>query len=164
MKAFFTLLLISLVASLRVDAQTYEWLKPKLANADTIVLASHEDFGSMIDKAGNSVAVPEWVVSGHPNYKALLKHKVLTPVERTELSRILLRPFRDKKITTMQCCQPHNILFIVRSGHTSYLDICFDCLCLDSSQDLSRLYVFDNRKWSELDKFFIKMGLEYVRR
>ena len=160
MKAFFALLFISLLTSLRLNAQAYEWLKPKLANADTIVLASHEDFRAMVDKAGNPVLVPKWVVGGHPNYKALLKHKRLLSAQRIELSRILLRPFRDNKIVTMQCCEPHHIIFLVRNGHTSYLDICFGCRCLDSSKDLEKLYAFDDRKWNELEKLFNKLGLK----
>ncbi len=160
-KAFLALLIFSLFTSFHLKAQTFGWLQLKLANADTIVLASHEDFQAMVDKAGKAMPVPKWVVGGHPNYKALLKYRRLTPAQRIELSRILVRPFRDKKITTMHCCQPHNILFLVRHGHTSYLDICFGCLCLDSTKDLERLYAFDDRKWTELDKFFDKLGLGY---
>ncbi len=70
-RAFFTLLAISLFTHLSLCAQTYAWLKPKLASADTIVLASHEDFRSTVDTAGNGVPVPSWVISGHPDYIGL---------------------------------------------------------------------------------------------
>ena len=160
MKTPLALLVVSLFASLPATAQTYEWLKPKLANAASIVVASHEDFGSLIDKAGKPIPVPKWVVGGQPNYKALLKHRTLTPAQRSELSGILLRPFLDRSITTMHCCEPHHILFLVGNGHTSYLDICFGCRCLDSSPDLAKLYAFDDRKWAEVEKFFTKLGLE----
>jgi hypothetical protein len=161
MKALVTLLITSFSVVYAAHAQTYEWLKPKLATADTIVLASHEDFGSVDDGTDNPVSVPSWVVNGHPNYKALRKHKTLTLARRVELSRILLRPFADKETLTMHCCEPHSLLFIIRNGHTSYLDICFGCRCLRSSKDLARLYAFDNRKWAELRQLFTRLGLDY---
>lgn len=168
MKIFAVLLITSFFIISAARAQTYkwlkpkyEWLKPKLATADTIVLASHEDFGAMIDTVGNGMPIPDWVIDGHPNYRALLKHRTLTPAQRVELSRILLRPFRDNKIVTMHCCQPHNIVFLVRKGHTSYLDICFGCRCLRSSKDLDKLYAFDDCKWSELRELFDKLGLAH---
>ena len=96
MKFFVALLVISFFAVSAARAQTYEWLRPKLVAADTIVLASHEDFNAIDNGPDNPVSVPDWVVNGHPNYKALLKHKALAPAQRVELSRILLRQFRDK--------------------------------------------------------------------
>jgi hypothetical protein len=161
MKACIALLITSLFFAATARAQTYEWLKPKLATADTIVLASHEDFNAMDNGTDNPVPVPAWVVNGHPNYKALLKYKALTPTQRIELSRILLRPFADKQIVTMHCCQPHNLVFLVRNGRTSYLDICFGCRCIHSSKDLAGLYALDDRKWAELRRFFTRLGLDY---
>ncbi len=155
------LLIIKLFIVSATHAQTYEWLRPKLAAADTIVLALHEDFRARVDSAGNPVSIPAWVINGHPNYKALRKFKALTPAQRVELSRILLRPFADKQPVTMHCCEPHNLVFLICNGRTSYLDICFGCRCLDSSKDLARLYAFDNRKWTELRRFFTRLGLNH---
>jgi hypothetical protein len=168
MKVLITLFIIYYFTIFSVRAQTknwlkpnYEWLKPKLATADTIMLASYEDFSAFDNGTDAPIPVLDLVVSGHPNYKALRQHKVLTPAQRVELSRILLRPFADKQIVTMHCCDPHHVVFLIRKGSISYLKICFGCRCLSSTEDLAELYAFDNRKWMELRQLFTRLGLDY---
>jgi hypothetical protein len=56
---------------------------------------------------------------------------------------------------------PHHAVFLIKNGNTSYVDICFGCHRFETSKDMQRLYAFDNRKWIELEEFFMKLGFRY---
>lgn len=161
MKLLIILLVVCLTTSLGAMAQKPSWLSLKISSADTIMLASHDCLGCFDNGNDTPAPVLKLVMKGRPNYKALLKHKILTTRERVELSELLVRPFTDSVSITMHCCEPHHTLFLVKNNRTSYLDICFGCRCLNSSKDLAALYRLNNSQWPELDKFFTKLGLAY---
>jgi len=162
MKLLISLLVAYLATSLGAMAQKPNWLSLKISSADTVVLVSHDCFRCLVDSHNQPLPVPQLVVKGHPNYKAFLKRKVLASNQRAELSEILVRPFTDSVIVTMKCCEPHHTLFLVKGNHTSYLDICFTCRCLDSSKDMAALYHLTSSQWPELDRFFTRFGLAYA--
>lgn len=161
MKLLF-LLLIGLAAAGSAAAQSKAILA--FQKADQIVLVSHEDYGGLVDKQGREIPAPPLVVHNKPNYPVFLKSSVLLANERATLIRMLARPFKDRQIVSAQCCEPHHTIFLVNKSHTSYIDICFGCRCVDMSPDLYTLDDFDNRKWKEVKTFFDKLGLAYPNR
>jgi len=139
-------------------------LKSKLQNADTVLLVSHEETNGvkLVDEnTGKEIPLPKLVVSGKPNNKIIIERQVVKDKQLDTLIQILARPFQDTTITTSKCFIPHHAIFIIKNGKISYLDICFHCRGFQASKDLEKVYSFDDRKWSELESFFIRLGFKY---
>ncbi len=109
------------------------------------------------------------------NFEKLFKQKLLsadsiliTSHEPTagiglvdSLINILDRPFKDSIISLKGCYIPRQTVFIFKGNKLSYIDICFHCRNFETSKDLLSLYACDDRKWEELENFFIRQGLTY---
>jgi hypothetical protein len=57
---------------------------------------------------------------------------------------------------------PHHAVLIIKDGKTYFIDICFGCLGIATSQNI-RITAddFDKRKWSELETFFLQQNIKY---
>lgn len=139
------------------------WLIQKFKKADTILLVSHEATAGVgiIDSSGKRLPLPGLIVQGKPNYNIIKEQKIIKDAELDTLIQILSRPFEDSIIHISKCFIPHHAIFIIKNGRVSYVDICFGCRGFVTSKDLSKMYAFDDRKWAELESFFIKLGFKY---
>jgi hypothetical protein len=140
-----------------------DWLLVKLKNADTVLLVSHEVTAGilLVDSAGNRIPLPKLLVGGRPNYSIVKEQQVLSGAQLDTFIKIFARPFQSRTIEMAKCYMPHHAVFLIKNGNTSYVDICFGCHRFETSKDMQRLYAFDNRKWIELEEFFMKLGFRY---
>jgi hypothetical protein len=144
-------------------AQKDTWLRAKLKNADTVLLVSHEVTAgiAIVDSTGKHIPLPKLLIGGKPNYSMIKEQQVLSGAQLDTFIKIFARPFQSRTIEMAKCFMPHHAVFIIKNGKTSYVDICFSCQRFDTSKDMQQLYAFDNRKWTELYDFFVKLGFKY---
>lgn len=163
MKQLSIIVFFTLTITATASAQQTNWLNAKMKSADTILLVSHEVTAGvgLEDSLGNRVPLPKLVVKGHPNTAIIKEQQIITGAELDTLIKILERPFADRTIEMGQCFMPHHAIFLIKSGKTSYIDICFGCHGFDTSKDLQKLYAFDKRKWTELYDYFVRLGFKY---
>ena len=138
-------------------------MQSKLLNADSVLIVSH--------KATAGEAMIDDNEKIHPPAKLIVKNKLnqaiiheivkITQPALQELSEILIRPFEDSVIEMANCYIPHHTIIIYKNEKISSIEICFDCMRYYASKDLQFNESFDKRKWTELNSFFKKQGLEY---
>lgn len=138
-------------------------VKHKLLSADSILITSHEPTAGigLVDSLGNNIPLPKLLKHNKPNYQIIKECKFLKKPSIDSLVNILNRPFKDRIISVGACYIPRQTIFIFKGNRISYVDICFHCRNFETSKDLSNLYPFDNRKWAELEEFFIRQGIVY---
>lgn len=144
-------------------AQKDTWLRTKLKNADSVLLVSHEATAgiAIVDSTGKHIPLPKLLVGGKPNYSIIKEQRVLSAAKLDTFIKIFARPFQSRTIEMAKCFIPHHAIFIIKNGRTSYVDICFGCQRFETSKDMEELYAFDNRKWTELYDFFVKLDFKY---
>jgi hypothetical protein len=144
-------------------AQKDSWLKTKIKNADTVLLVSHEVTAgiAIVDSTGKQIPLPKLLIAGKPNHSIIKEQRVLSGTQLDTFIKIFARPFQSRTIEEGKCFMPHHAVFIIKDGRTSYVDICFGCQRFETSKDMQQLYVFDNRKWRELEDLFVKLGFKY---
>jgi hypothetical protein len=152
-----------LTLPLTAFAQKDNWLRTKLKNADTVLLVSHEVTAGIVirDSAGKHIPLPKLLSGGKPNYLIFKEQRLISGAQLDTFIRIFARPFRSRTIEMAKCFMPHHAVLIIKNGKTSYVDICFGCQRFETSNDMQQLYAFDNRKWTELYDFFVKLGFKY---
>lgn len=138
-------------------------IKRRLQSADSILITSHEPTAGigLVDSLGNNIQLPKLVKQNKPNYQIIKEYKALNKSSIDSLIHILNRPFKDSVISVGACYVPRQTVFIFKGNKLSYIDICFHCRNFETSKDLSSLYAFDDKKWTELEDFFIRRGLTY---
>lgn len=164
MRPLLIILFFTLTTPLTALAQQgNDWLRAKLKNADTVLVVSHDVTAGigLADSAGNHIPLPKLLVGGKPNYAIIRERQQLAGAQLDTFIKIFARPFQDKGIEMAKCFMPHHAIFIIKSGKTSWVDICFGCRRFDTSKDLERLYAFDTRKWTELENFLVRLGFKY---
>jgi len=165
MKQFFLSITLILTICLSASSQdNNDWLIKKIKSADTVLLVSHEVTAGVTivdDSTGKQLPLPKLTIANKPNYSIIKERQIITDLQLDTLIEILARPFKDHKIEEGKCFMPHHAIFLISNGKTSYFDICFGCHRFDTSKDLSKIYAFDNRKWTELENFFLKLGFKY---
>jgi hypothetical protein len=158
-------ILILALPSLTYSQVKQSWLNTKIAKSDSVFLVSHQEReGSdeiMLDSAGNEIPFPKLIAGGKLNYQIIKEKTILTGKQIDTLIQILSRPFQDKMITEGKCFEPHHTIFLIKNNTISFIDICFSCRQFETSTDLARIPVFDNRRWRELKAFFLRHGHRY---
>jgi hypothetical protein len=154
-----------LIDSIAVKTNNLTELRKRLADADTVLLVSHENTTEPVynKKTGKSSEAPELMINGFPNSKVMREEKLIQREVLTTLSEILTSPPNIDSISPQaKCFSPHHAIFIIKEGHYSYLDICFSCNSLAVSNDLSVSHDdFDNKKWKALYDFVKGLGIKY---
>jgi len=167
MKCLIPKIFIALITPLITFSQNEKgiWLTNKFKSADTILLVSHKPNAGFTDqfsdKNGKQIMLPKLIIAGKPNRKIITEQKVISGKEIDELIGILARPFKDSISSQGGCFTPHQAIFIIKNGKTSYIDICFHCGSYETSKDLSGIPPFDMRRWKELKGYFIRHGFKY---
>jgi hypothetical protein len=116
---------------------------------------------AIIDSVGNKIPLPELIINKKPNYKIIKERQIISGKQLDTLIHILDRPFKSRKVQGSECYMPHHTIFIFNNGDLSYIDLCFGCKGFESSEDLNKIYKFDNRKWEELENLFKRLGFKY---
>lgn len=159
------LLLLTLCLTVASYAQktTNHWFSQKLKSSDSILMVSHHRTkGHMeIDSMGNQVPIQELILNNKPNYSIVLERKLIKGKAIDSLVSIVTRPSAKKQYALASCFSPHHAIFIFKGDKISYLNLCFDCVRAERSEDLFKLPIFDLKRWSELKFFFIKQGFKY---
>ena len=164
--------------SLNAKGQTAENIKQlqqKLLSADSIVLISHvltagfapkivRDIDARDTKkrtVQNEIQHPQYLKNGKINSAIVKQRKVISKAEIAELSQIF-RVEVVKETNLYKCDMPHHSIIIYKKGVQSYIDICFACKRIHTSNDiaLAEADLTDN-KWEKLKSFFKKFGLTY---
>jgi hypothetical protein len=156
-------ILFLLSPSLCISQNTESWLSIKFKNADSVLLVSHDDTQgvAIIDSVGNKISLPELIINKKPNYKIIKERQIISGKQLDTLIHILDRPFKSKTVVASKCYMPHHTIFIFKNGELSHIDLCFWCKGFETSDDLNKIYKFDNRKWQELENLFKRLGFKY---
>jgi hypothetical protein len=61
----------------------------------------------------------------------------------------------------MQCDMPRHSIIIYKNDKQSYIDICFGCKRINTSNDIDFSVIdMDDEKWEDLQKFFMANGIK----
>ena len=133
-------------------------LKEKLLTADSVSIISHKPLEKY--KKYEGIYSFPLLDKGKPNDKIIQEKKILTTDNINELSEILSKvPGEVAKIAT--CFTPHHAIFISKDNFTSYINICFTCQRIETSENISfRNSDFDDNKWELLKMFFKNSGIK----
>ena len=140
-------------------------LRLKLLNADSIVLVSHELTAgiAIIDTVTKKdIPLPKLVNGSKRNEKIIRETVALNDFEKTELIKIITRPFEDSIITRAGCFLPHHAILVYSGKKISFIDVCFGCRGIETSKDIKVTSDdFDDRKWEELFSLFKGLKFKY---
>ena len=139
-------------------------IRTKLIQADTVIIVSHkitQGVKLVDDSTGKNIPLPKLLIKGKRNKSIIVEQKIITGKDLDTLMQILARPFADKFISIGKCFMPHHSIFIIKNGKTSFIELCFGCHRFETSKDLNSIEAFDEKKWDDLEKYFIKQGFKY---
>jgi hypothetical protein len=180
MKKTFSILSILLIA-LSLQAQTTNAInkvKQKILEADSVVLISHiltREFAPKIKrdyekgtkkvnyKKWNSLypPAPSFLINGKINRKIFVETISLTNSEKNSLINILVKRTTSREIKMIQCDVPRHSIIIYKNNKQSYIDICFGCKRINTSNDIAFSVInMDDEKWEDLQGFFIANGIK----
>jgi hypothetical protein len=157
-----TIFLLLLLGPLLSLGQISTSLARKIVSADTVLLVTHgQTEGAVIrdETTGKYKNADTVVVGGRPNFNVITESKLISTAPRQQLVSILRRPFQDKTIETCKCFVPFHAIIVVKDGIASYIEICFACNSLKTSEKTASLDYMDKQKQKELQKLFIDVGL-----
>lgn len=149
--------------------QNSKVLQQKIQSADSVVLISHEiTFGYAVTPekemgdttTSKEIPVPAFFINGKLNSAIINERILLNDPAKIALTKILLRPVLKEKRTPSTFDQPRHSIIIYKSKEQSYIDICFGCGKIHTSNDIdfSEFYM-DEEKWTRLEHFFKTNGL-----
>ena len=136
-------------------------LKNKILLADSVLLISHAST-SLKPRSEMSLTQYRLILSGKVNQKIIIERKIVKGKSLQYLSKLISSPFKDKTIEKGRCFNPRNTIFIFKGKRISFIDICFECREIESSNDIKiPENDFDNSKWQKLEYFFKEHGFVY---
>ena len=156
--------------------QNRSMINHKIRTADSVVLISHAltvgyevvkppPHDSHEQKAWYKLnpLPPPFFYRGKLNRKIIKESISLDDPNKIILAQILLRKAFIKNYTPTKCDEPRHSIIIYKNNEQSYIDICFGCHKIHTSNDIyfSELYM-DEKKWEELKQFYKKNGLTKV--
>jgi len=145
--------------------QRLQILGSKLLAADSVFIVSHEATAgiSIVDeKTRRPLPPPKLIVNSQLNAAIIHEKCRLTDTALQRFATIITRPFQDTVIERVMCFIPHHAVVLYSKGKPSYIDMCFGCLGIATSKDITiTADDFDFRKWNELVAFFRQKGMIY---
>jgi hypothetical protein len=139
-------------------------VKVSILSADTVLIVSHDlTYSEIIDrKTGKKAMSPPVVVNQRSNIDIIHEKVILSDSLKNQLIRILTKPNGNTKYDMARCFLPHHSILLMKSGKTSYIEICFDCKRLDASKTIETSDIhYSKEMWTELKDFFIRSGIKY---
>ena len=165
MRTFITAFLLCFLTHFANSQERLTSLKTKLLEADTVLIVSHQQTHGIVirdEKTGKDIPLPKLVTNNRPNREIIYEERVITDTALHRLTQILTRPFEDTEIEKMMCFMPHHAILIIKNNKTSFIDICFGCLGIETSQNIKMTANdIDKRKWTELEAFFLQQNIKY---
>jgi hypothetical protein len=176
---FFLILFSCLLyfTSLGQSKEVIEFLGEKIINADSIILISHRatrEYGGKVvpdwDIRDTKMNLKEWykqhppkppfLIKGNLNTEIILENYLLSIQDRPIINRILLRPVNLDTLELSKCDQPAHSILIFHNKQLTYLDLCFGCKKIHTSDDINiNESNLDEIKWKELKEYFKEKGL-----
>jgi hypothetical protein len=151
------LILIVLLSSFQLFAQI-ESIDNKILKADSVILISHKISREYQYTApGKSKNFPTFLLRGNINPKIILSKKRLLKTQN--LIDILHVKDGTYEYIPGNCDEPRNSILIYTKGRLSYIDICFHCQRIHTSEDLKDLVVFDRDRFAKTEKLFKSFNL-----
>lgn len=136
------------------------FLVKKVQEADTILLTSHT--GPFLDSINRKVIQQEILIRGKINRQIIHEQKVIGKNDIDTLVGILSIPKPEEDSLATHCeFDPHHTIFIISKNKISFIDICFYCCQLSTSEDLKSIYPFGYLKWERLLSLFQKLQFKY---
>lgn len=155
------ILCITHIFSQNVNQELIEYIK----NADTILLATHEDLRLDIEKPGKSTIIHRTLLKNNrPNPEIIKKQVILNFQSRQELTEILKGQKNDKHWDGAYCFEPHHALFIYNTGKWENIDLCFGCDQYNYSAKVpvnTKELLITYQDWRDLEMFFLKHDLNW---
>ncbi|MFZ1304452.1 MAG: hypothetical protein WAR80_01355, partial [Ferruginibacter sp.] len=125
----------------------------KISKADSVILISHKITREFeVTPEGKSKSAPTFLLNKDVNPKIILSRKLL--IDKQELIDLLHLGDGTYKHTSATCDEPRNSILIYFKGKLSYIDICFQCQRIHTSDDLKTLVFFDQRKYEKVEALF----------
>jgi hypothetical protein len=172
----FKLFFIILFNCCHAQNTSFEIIKAKLQNADSIILISHiltEEYLKPIydwdtrypsktsKKNKNELPVShKFIEKGRIN-SAIITESKLVLNDKDLLIEILTKSPIFENYNKISCDMPQHSIIIYKNGRQSYFDICFRCKKIHTSKDFNFSEIdFDNEKWERLEVFFKKLGVK----
>ena len=156
------------------SSEKIKQVQQKVLSADSVVLISHlltaefapkivEDWDKTKKKPSlkKNAPYPKYLKNGKINLAIIKQRKVISKIEIVELSQILKNEIVEET-NLIKCDWPHHSILIYKNGTLSYIDLCFDCMHINTSKDINLSEAdFTENKWEKLKLFFKKHGLSY---
>ena len=124
-----------------------------IIKADSIFLISHkvskEYQGVSDDK---SEKAPTLLLYDDINPNILISKILFT--DKKYLSDLLHVKDGIYKHVSATCDYPQNSILIYTNGKLSYIDICFQCQRIHTSEDLKNIVVFDQKRFRKVEALF----------
>lgn len=130
----------------------------KLKKADTVLLISH--IGSVSNEAKGDI-FPDILIGQKLNFAIVKERKKLSKGKIDSLIVILSLPTNIDNIVLSRCFDPHQTILIYKNNKISYIDMCFHCWGLRTSEDLNEIKGYDVSKWKKIQLFFKQNGFVY---
>lgn len=149
-------------SSLTVLGQISSSFAKRIISADTVLLVTHEQTeGAVIrdEQTGKYVYADTVVVNDRPNFRVITKSKLLSTAQRQQLVSILRSPFQDKTIETCKCFVPFHAIVAIKNKSAIYIEICFACNSLRTSEKTASFDYLDRLKKKDLQRLFTEVGL-----
>lgn len=131
-----------------------------LDSADSVILISHVETGDVVLMKDNKQINMPLLNNNKVNYAIVKKGKTLNRNEIDNLKLILVSLNNDSLLRWSPCFMPRHAILIKKQDKFSFIEICFTCNSVYSSDDLNFDHrYFSQQKWKDLESFFFKKGL-----
>jgi hypothetical protein len=151
------LVLFSIIFPVNIFAQSSESnVAIKLTSADSIKIVKHKLTTVNIynEKTHKRYLSPQLLQKNKLNYAIIESIAAVDSSETKGLITILTSKNEDEEIKQMTCFLPHHAILIFKKGIVSYIDICFGCRKIATTEDIITNSWLSDKSWKELEKFF----------
>jgi len=141
-----------------------------MQTADSVVLISHivtKEHALKDEGLANGQNVPKehppFLINNQINPFIIKERAKLAKAEVHELGRLFRLPVKKSNIGYLSLCfAPRNSILIYKEGRLSYIDLCFTCRGIATSEDLElNEHYFNESKWVKLRNYFQTKGIRF---
>jgi hypothetical protein len=133
----------------------------KLSGVDSVILISHLTNQATSDDSGKYIPAIPLVKNNKLNTKLIKEQYRLNEIEIDSLLKIFTKGNNGILDTPYVCFSPHQAVLIYKNSTCSYVDICFFCKGMVTSDDINLPESMSESSWDRLKHFFYSRGLTY---
>jgi hypothetical protein len=174
----FVLIIFSCLSAKAQTKEIFRTLDRKIVTSDSVLLISHvltEGYVVIRDedwdvtdtltksnkKKKESQPILPFLINKKLNRNIIVERKKLFEISKNQLSNILSRDILLKSFRSANCDQPRHSIIIFKNGKESFIDICFGCRKIHTSEDIVlNESLMDEKKWNALEAFFKSKGFQ----